>query len=124
MTALIVRMPLSGINPLKPFVKIWKMLTACSTWRLEPALREHSLEAVCSDVEDRDCGHRSDATLRNQSFEAIRVNNEPAHGLHHLEPAPRERSLEAVSVDPELHDCAHRSDATFWNCSFETIGVN
>eukprot|EP00971_Amphidinium_carterae_P003702 73584-Amphidinium_carterae.2 len=26
------RMPLSGIVPLKLFVKIWKMLTACIPW--------------------------------------------------------------------------------------------
>eukprot|EP00971_Amphidinium_carterae_P071673 1417622-Amphidinium_carterae.1 len=91
---------------------------------LEPALWERSLELVYFDFEVLDCAHRSDANLRNCSFEGIIVNPEFAHGPHHLEPALWERSLELVCVDLEVLDCAHRSDASLWNCSLEAVVVD
>eukprot|EP00971_Amphidinium_carterae_P224139 4447586-Amphidinium_carterae.1 len=69
--------------------------------RLEPALRERSLKAVCGKPEPRDYAHRSNATLWKCSFETIPVYHEFAQGPHHLEPAPRECSLEAVYGDQE-----------------------
>eukprot|EP00971_Amphidinium_carterae_P113421 2247150-Amphidinium_carterae.2 len=65
---------------------------------LKPAFRECSLEAVAEDRERRDCAHRSDAALGNQSFEAVCEDLEDANSPHHLEPTFRERALEAVSA--------------------------
>eukprot|EP00971_Amphidinium_carterae_P287866 5714715-Amphidinium_carterae.1 len=80
---------------------------------LEPAPREHPLEAVSGDIEGRDCAHRSDATIRKRSFEGVCEDTEAAHGQHRLD-APRERPLEAVCGDIEGRDCAHHSDAALW----------
>eukprot|EP00971_Amphidinium_carterae_P051803 1019908-Amphidinium_carterae.1 len=77
--------------------------------RLEPALRECSLEAVSRDIEERDPPHPSDAALGNRSFEAC------------LEPALRECSLESIVADLEKMESSHRSDAALWNRSFEAV---
>eukprot|EP00971_Amphidinium_carterae_P140972 2793227-Amphidinium_carterae.1 len=100
-TVLIVRMPLSGIAPLKP------------------AFWEHSLKAVYGELDARDRAHPSEAALRNRSFKAVAVNIKDAHSTHHSEPAFREHSLEAVCADFETCDCAHGSDAALGNRSFE-----
>eukprot|EP00971_Amphidinium_carterae_P028504 560937-Amphidinium_carterae.1 len=93
--------------------------------RSDAALREFSLEAVVGDTKYPDCAHQSDDALRKCSFEAVRIYLEfLAQGPHRLEPVLRERSLKAVCAYTEVHDCAHRSDATFWKCSFKTIRVN